>query len=207
MDRLISTIETASWDDLVPAIKALAERVYGHRREHSGYVPLSVFEYLLGMGGISASVQIVDEVIDEGGNRLGFALKLREGNEVGWGGLYHSTCTTVRMTDHPDEALARDTRETFGEDREEQLEFLGNVINHETERRSSCITLLYRRRVKLEDLKGFVGSWTVFSEEEIRARDPRIVNYNWDQLAYVMDEHRAPFAFFDTVAGVREGFI
>ncbi len=180
----------------------LVRRVYEYRKEHKGYVPLEIFEACLGMGGVSVSVQIVNEVVDENGNRIGFALKRRESNEAGsaWANLYHSTCCTARMPDVPKDALDRDTKETFGNVPEEKLEFLGVTIHDEPERWSSCYTVMYRRKVSFEDVNKFIGEWKVFAAEDIKNRHQKIVDHNWYLLDWVMDEKREPFA------NVRSGY-
>ncbi len=206
-ELLLQYVKNVDLVELAPAIEVLAERVYEWRKDHNGFVPLAIFESLLSLGGVAVSVQIVNEVVDDGGKHIGFALKKRDATEAGWANLYNNTCCTARMTDHARDGLARDTKETFGATRDdESLELLGVVINHEKERHSTCYTLMHRRYVTLGEVKKFVGEWDIFTREEIMAHDPQIVNYNWDQLAYAMDPNRAKVAWFDTEAGIREGF-
>lgn len=174
----------------------LAQRVYEHRKKNKGYVPIEIFESCLGMAGVSVSVQIVNEVVDEAGKRIGFALKKREANEAGedYRGLYHNTCCTFRTFDTPEDALNRDAEETFGNVSEENLELLGITIHDEPERRSACVTVMHRRKVRPEDVNRFVGEWKIFSDEAIRNRNPNIVDSNWYQLDWVMAEGRKLFA-------------
>lgn len=194
--KMLETVAKIPLNELGELFRSLVQRVYEHRKQNKGYVPLEIFEACLGMGGMSVSVQIVNEVVDRDGNRIGFALKKRESSEAGaaWANLYHSTCCTARMLDVPEDALNRDTKETFGSVPTENLEFLGVTIHDEPERWSSCYTVMHRRRVGLDDVKNFVGEWKIFTETDIRSRNPEIVDHNWYLLDWVMDENREPFA-------------
>lgn len=193
---LLQLAETASLEELEPLFAVLANRINTYRAVHKGSVPSAVFESLLGMAGVSVSVQIVNEVVDESDKRIGWALRKRTTDEVGWIGLYNNTCTVLRMTDTPTTALARDTQETFGTARDEDLEFLGNTLNYERERLEMCLTVMYRRRVSAQEVAGFIGEWKIFSDEQVLAHDTAMVDYNWYQLQYAMDEHREKFWHF-----------
>ncbi len=163
-----------------------------------GGVPKEVFELLVGMAGFCASVQIVHEVW-KGNEFLGFALKLRDpATEVGdaWAGLYHSPCTVIRRFDTPASALERDFRDA-GDDllpMRPGIQFLGVTIHDEPERRCACATIMHRRKVSVVDVEGFEGEWTIFTPDEVRRGDPRIVDHNCYLLQWVLDPHRPSFA-------------
>ncbi len=196
-EQMVGFIKTATWEELLPVIQALAERIYEHRKSNKGYAPPSVFEWLLGMGGVTVSVQIVNEVIDRGGRRIGFALKQREATEAGadWANLYHSTCCTMLLFDTPEMALGRDTKDAFGcVPTKDEVEFLGVTIHDEPERRSACVTIMHRRKITERDLAVLQGTWRVFSEDAVRDHHKKIVDHNWYLLEWVMDENRPRFA-------------
>ncbi|HAM88384.1 MAG: hypothetical protein US83_C0005G0001 [Candidatus Falkowbacteria bacterium GW2011_GWC2_38_22] len=195
--EIIDFLKNAPLKDLKEVFSVLADRVYEHRLANQGFVPLEIFESCLGIAGVSISVQIVNQVVDDQGNSIGFALKLRQSDEVGWQNLYHNTCTTGRIGDTPASALTRDQRETFGEiPKNDKLECLGCTINVETERRSSCLTVMYVRKIKLEDMSSFIGTWKFFSNQQVIDHDEQIVNYNWHQLEWVIDQSRSLFSSF-----------
>ncbi len=195
-EKVLEFIGGAPLKELREVFLRLVERVYAHRKANKGYVPVEIFEPCLGMGGVTVSVQIVNEVIGADGKRIGFALKKREANESGdaWKDLYHSTCCTMRMTDAPEDALGRDTKETFGAIPSEKPEFLGVTIHDEPERWSACVTIMHRRKVRAEDMRQFVGEWKIFTEADVRAHDPQIIDHNWYLLEWVLDERRPPFS-------------
>lgn len=195
--EMIEYLKTAPLKDLEEVFSILADRVYKHRIENYGFVPLEIFEYCLGIAGVSISVQIVNQVVDDQGEPIGFALKKRQSDEVGWENLYHNTCTTGRIGDTPASALGRDQKETFGKIPDnDQLKCLGCTINVEIERRSSCLTVMYVRKIKLDDISSFIGDWKFFSNQQIMDHDERIVNYNWYQLEWVLDPNRSFFSSF-----------
>ncbi|MBI4032691.1 hypothetical protein HY374_03230 [Candidatus Berkelbacteria bacterium] len=195
MEKVLTWIKDVPLAALGALFRLLVERVYAHRQANKGYVPREIFEPCLGLAGVTVSVQIVNELVDVRGRRIGFALKQREPDEAGWAGLYHSTCGTARLPDDHKAALMRNTEETFGKvPADDKVEFLGVTIHDEPERWSACYTIMHRRKVRLDDLKRFVGTWLVFRDDEIRARNPEIVDHNCFLLDWVMDENREPFA-------------
>lgn len=196
LEQILDWARTAPLKELAPLLRLLAARLYEHRLAHNGYVPPELFEPSLGIGGVTVSSQIVNEVVDADGKRIGFALKRREKGEIGWEGLHHNTCCTFRLTDTPDSALLRNVRETFQEiPAEEELEVLGVTVHHEPERQATCVTLMYRRQVAHQDVvRRFAGTWKLFSEEDIRNRNPELVDHNCWQLEWVMDKSRETFA-------------
>jgi hypothetical protein len=196
-DDLVRWLEETPLAKLAFVFKILVQRVYSHRLANKGFVPPEIFESCIGMSGVAASVQIVNEVVDAGGDHLGYALKLREEGEVGdaYKGTYHNTCCSVRLFDTPATALGRDTKEAFGRELpDEELEFLGVTIHDEPARFGADMTVMHRRKVTLEQMQGFVGTWRMFTNAEVLARDPLIVASNCDQLSWVMDPKRPPFA-------------
>jgi hypothetical protein len=183
--------------DLGSFFRMLAEKVYNCRRLNDGLVPPEIFEPCLSMSGMTVSAQIVNEVVDATGTHVGYALRQREKDEVGskWVGLYHSTCTVGRMVDTPTSMLSRNMAQAYGHPKlDESLEFLGVTINDEPERWSSCLTVMYRRKIKEKELSLFIGKWVVFTDEQIFSHDERIINHNWYLLEWVIDEKRSKFA-------------
>lgn len=184
-------------NELGEVFKVLVERVYQHRKANNGFTPKEIFEQCVGMSGMSSSAQIVNEVVDATGRHVGYALKQRDSSELGdaWAGLYHSTCTTARITDTPATTLGRDTKETFGVTKpEEKLEFLGVTIHDEPERWSSCMTVMHRRKVTEEQVAQFTGVWRIFSDDNIRNHHKDIIDHNWYLLEWVLDPNRPMFA-------------
>ncbi len=195
---MVEIIEKATFDELVPIIQALAKKIYAHRQANKGFVPISVFEYLIGMSGAAVSVQIVHEVHTRDSHRLGFALKLREAEEAGekYRGKYHNTCCSFRMYDTPETALGRDTADAFGDKATDvpPVEFLGVTIHHEEARRGADVTMMHLRIINEDDLPRLTGQWKVFTEAGIRERNREIVFSNCEQLEWVMDPDRPMFA-------------
>ena len=193
-NEVIEYLETAPLENLEKVFSVLAERVHKHRLAHQGCVPLAIFENCLGMSGMAVSVQIVNQVI-AGGLNIGFMLKLREADEVGWQNLYHNTCTVGRLGDTPTSALGRNQEETFGYiPKNDELEFLGCVIDDEPERRISCLTVMYLRKIQLKDANSFIGRWSFFTNQQILNHDPRIVNYDCTKIEWVLDKNCLVFA-------------
>lgn len=182
-------------EELGPVLAAFAERLYRHRLANKGFVPREIFQPLIAMDGETSSVQIVNEVVGATGEHIGFALKLREADEVGYQGLYHNTCCSLRMFDSPATALGRDTMEAFGcIPPDDQVEFLGVTIHHEEQRHGADVTMMHLRKITEEQLATFVGTWKVFTDAEIRAHPKNVVASNWWQLEWVMDPNRPKFA-------------
>lgn len=202
MKEIIEAVKETPLNEFGEVFFALVRKVYEYRKTHEGYVPREIFEACLGMAGLTCSVQIVNEVVGEDGKRIGFALKKREAYEVSWEGLYHSTCCVGHLFTTPENALGKDTEETFGyiPDPNEDMEFLGATIHYEPERLMACLTVMHRRKIRPEDVSRFVGEWKIFTEEDIRSRNPEIVDNNWYLLEWVMAEKRRPFA------DVRDGY-
>ncbi|MCK5026819.1 MAG: hypothetical protein KAS07_00215 [Candidatus Pacebacteria bacterium] len=177
-----------------PVIKILSEKVYKERSANKGFVPPKVFEPLLGMGGVTFSVQTVHEVVDKNKNRLGFALRLRDKNEVGdaFIGLYHSTCSTFRLFDTPETALNRNDTEATG-NREDLPKFIGVTIHHEESRKCADVTAMHIRQITLKQINEMNGTWKCFTEDEIQKRDPRIVRSSLQQLLWVMSSNKKSF--------------
>jgi len=183
-------------EDLAPIIDCLAEKVYSHRKENVGFVPLSVFEHLLGMGGMTVSVQTVNEVWSNG-KCIGFGLRKRDDMETGdeWANRYHSTCCTLRMYDTPKQALERNAGETLESIPDNfNTEFLGVTLHNEPERRSTCLTVMHRQKVSKQEVEKFIGVWKIFSQEDIRNHNQEIVDHNWYLLEWVLDPKRPLFA-------------
>ena len=173
------------------ALKALQETEYEHRLANKGFAPLPVFESLLGPD--TVSVQIVHEVRDENGKRLGYALRLRDANEAGYGGLYHNTCCSMRWLDDLETALARDDSDAFQGTHPSPIEKLGVTKHHEIPRKNMDFTFMHRRVIAMEDIAQMNGTWKFFSDEEIRAHPANVVESNWYQLEWAMDENRPEF--------------
>ncbi len=174
-------------------LKALKEAEYAHRLANRGFAPKEVFELLLGP--VTVSVQIVHEVRDASGERLGFALRLREASEAGdaYQGLYHNTCCSFRWLDNLTTATNRDDSDAFAGMHTTPLEELGVTLHHETPRQNMDMTFMHRRVISMSDIGKMNGTWKFFSDEEIRAHHPDIIASNWDQLEWVMDEERPKF--------------
>ena len=193
----VEFVRTTPLNQLGEVFKVLAERLYVERRANNGFIPREIFERCVGMSGMSVSVQIVNELIDDKAQHLGYALKQRDSSELGdaWAGLYHSTCTTARMTDTPTSMLERNAKEAFGAPWINGLEFLGVTIHDEPERCSACLTVMYHRTVTLQEFAQFTGTWKTFSSyEDIRHHNKEIVDHNWYLLEWVCDRNRPIFA-------------
>lgn len=194
-DEIIRYMTETPLEELGPVLTALADRIYKHRLTHNGFVPREIFEPLISMDGETCSVQVVNEVIGAAGEHIGFALKLREATEVGYQGLFHNTCCSLRMFDTPETALGRDTVDAFGSiPPHDELEFLGVTIHHEDMRRGADVTMMHLRKITTEQLASFVGTWKIFTDDEIRSHPADVVESNWYQLEWVMDPNRPKFA-------------
>lgn len=179
---------------------ALADVVYAHRLENRGFVPREVFESVMGVGGITVSVQIIHEVLDADGTPVGFALRLRDEGEVGeaYKGKYHNTCCSLRWTDTITSALERNDTDAFDETHGALLQYLGVTYHHEAPRRNMDLTFMYRRRISVEDITRMNGEWRFFSFESLlcmlgkSAGELPIVESNLHQLLWAMapDEYR-----------------
>lgn len=206
IDTIVSALKEVKGDKekfeqlgliLKPLLQALAGTLYVHRQMNRGFTPESIYEECIGVAGVAVSVQIVNEVIDSEGKRIGFALRKRDDTESGseWAGLYHSTCTGARLTDTPKTALARDTAQAYDTPRSnETLEFLGLAIYDQPERWNSCFVAMHRRKVTREEVASFNGVWAIFTDEDILARDSRAIRHACYLLEWVMDENRPVFA-------------
>src|SRR3989344_5099144 len=172
------------------ALKALRGAEYAHRLASKGFAPMEVFELLLGP--VTVSVQIVHEV-RESGKRLGFALRLRNASEAGYGSLYHNACCSFRWLDDLTSATDRDDSDAFNGTHPAPLEKLGVTLHHETPRMNMDMTFMHRRVISMSDIAKMNGTWRFFSDEEIRAHPADVVESNWHQLEWVMDENRAEF--------------
>ena len=189
---------------------ALANVVYAHRLANKGLVPFETFESVMGIGGITVSAQIVHEVLDPEGNPMGFALRLREEDEVGdaYRGKYHNTCCSLRWSDTMTSALERDDADAFDGAHGAPLTYLGVTYHHEAPRRSMDLTFMYRRRISFSDIKEMHGNWKFFSFERLMsmvgksAVELPIVESNHHQLLWAMTED----AFRPTMAVLRGSF-
>lgn len=191
-NTVLWSLKHAELRELGEVFKLLVEKVYRYRLANEGYVPVEIFEACVGMGGVSVSVQIVNEVI-ENGVHIGFALRKRGGEEVGekWQGLYHSTCATASLLTTPESAFKRNTIDAFGYlPTLDKLEKLGVTIHNEPERWSACVTIMYRRKVTREQVASFKGGWKIFTD----IHDPLIIDHNQYLLEWVSDPDRKWFA-------------
>jgi hypothetical protein len=198
---LCSIISMMSFKDMGAFLTVLADKVYKHRLGNRGYVPIEVFEQLLGP--VTVSVQIVHLVLDEGRHDVGFALRLRDESEAGdmYQGKYHNTCTSLRWGDTVKTALARNDDDVFDDEFNEErpLKELGMTYHHERPRRNMDLTFMHQRRLWGDDMKKLKGTWKVFTFAELRAmvgKSPEelpIVESNLHQLLWVMDGSRSRF--------------
>jgi hypothetical protein len=172
MNRILSELNQLSLEEMAPVITLVANKSYEWRLAHNGYVPFSVFEDLLGP--VTVSVQIVHEVRNASGLVSGYALRLRESNEAGdvYKGLYHSTCTSFRWTDSIESALARNNRESVGDNHPSRVEYLGITYHHEVSRRNMDLTFMHRRVISssLEQVRWVLSGGGSFSH--LRATFP-----------------------------------
>lgn len=195
--ELLKKISGMDLRDMAEIFYVLAEKVYQYRQDNNGLVPSEIFEACLGIGGMTVSVQIINEVVGLLGEHVGYALRKREVNEIGeaWAGLYHSTCTVGNMIDTPETMLDRNIKQTYGISRpSESLEFLGVTIHDEPERKSACLTVVHLRKITHKDTESFIGEWQVFSDNQIINHDKRIIDHNWYLLEWAMDQKRPQFA-------------
>ncbi len=174
-------------------LRALKETETAWRLAHKGFAPPEVFELLLGP--VTVSVQIVHEVQDVDGKRLGYALRLRDEGEVGdaYCGLFHNTCCSFRWLDTLESAAERDDRDAFGGTHSVPLEMLGETLHFEAPRRNMDQTTMYRRVIWMKDIERMKGTWKFFTDEEICGLDPRIIPSNWHQLMWAMNPFREKF--------------
>ena len=171
----------------------LAERIYNHRKRNNGHVPGDIFESCLSMAGMSVSIQVVNVVVDDNRETMGFALKQRSESEIGekWTNLYHSTCSTGLLIDTPISVLDRISEETFGFiNTNDNVEFLGVTIHDEPERHCACLTVVHRRKIKTTDVGSFLGTWKIFTN----IHDKNIIDHNQYILEWVSDPNRPLFA-------------
>lgn len=191
--QILNWIEKTQLEDMGTVLTALADKVYAHRLENKGFVPFAVFEQLLGP--VTVSVQIVHEVVDTSGARLGFALRKREENEAGeaYENQSHSTCTSFRWIDDIESALDRDDSDAFAGASNHPIEYLGMTYHHEAPRRNMDMTFMHRRSIRLGDVDSMDGNWMVFSDNNIISGDDRIIESNLHQLRWVMDANRKQF--------------
>ena len=192
IDKFMEYVANSSLEELATVISAIADKSYEYRLSHGGMVPREVFEAL--MGPDTVSVQLVHQVYGAKPNAMiGFALRFRTPNEAGYGGLFHSTCCSMRWSDDIETALARDDSDAFAGKHNSQIEFLGITKHHESPRRNMDMTFMHRRIISMSDIEGMNGEWKFFSNEEILSHDERIVPSNWYQLEWVMNENRPWF--------------
>lgn len=200
--EVLDLIKGLPFEHLTPIIAHIAQLVYevrlANKNTNAGGVPKEVFEYLLGMGGVSVSVQVVHEVWN-GSIFIGFALKKRDAAESGeaWAGQYHSPCTVLRMFDTPASALSRDidpSLRSLGIVPPRGIDFLGVTLHDEPERRSACATIMHSVRVTREGMEKLSGTWQLFTSEQVWKGDRQIIDHNILLLQWVLNVNRACFA-------------
>lgn len=196
-DEVIKWVEETPLEDMAEVLTVLADKVYQHRLQNDGYVPMAVFEQLLGP--VTVSVQLVHEVVNPHGKSIGFALRDREANEAGevYEGQYHNVCTSWHWADESLEvALQRNDKDAFQGTRGADWEYLGVTVHHEVPRRNMDLTFMFRRKVFESDLETMNGKWVWVSAKSLYGdlKDhPLMVTSNIHQLRWVMDENRAWF--------------
>ncbi len=194
-EEVLAWIKETPLEEMGSVLTHLADKVYGWRLEHGGEVPPQVFEQLLGP--VTVSVQLVHPVLDDMDARLlGFALRLREGSEVGdaYAGKYHNMCTTFGWLDTFDTALARNSDEAsvFAE----EPAFLGITVHHEAPRRNMGLTFMFAQPVFQKEVARMGGKWKIFTPTEIKGmvglqrEEIPIVESNLHQLIWVMGPAR-----------------
>ncbi len=197
---VIDYIAATPLAEMGDVLTALADKVYTHRLDNRGYVPIQVFEQLLGP--VTVSVQIVHSVFEHGKGEVGYAMRLREGDEAGlaYQGKYHNTCTSLRWGDTLKSAILRNDKDAFDNLEEGKgLVGLGVTYHHEAPRRNMDLTFMFLRHVWSDDLPKLHGTWKVFTLQELKemigkpSEELPIVESNLHQLLWVMDSNRRPF--------------
>ena len=179
---IVRAVQVIPLQELGPLFEVLSEMVFGHRLENNGYVPLEIFPFCVGIGGVYPCV----EVIVEANN--GFWLKKRAGDEEqGWKDQYQIPGQTARLADQPKDIFNRLAKEIFGDntpdDFQDQLKFVGIEIHEEyDERRVTCWTAVWRTEV-IDSM--LFGEWQWFNSENIK--DESIVSHHKDTLKWFIE--------------------
>lgn len=183
-DALLKILEKTPLEELGPVFEILARRVYNHRKQNNGYVPLSIFPFCVGLGGVYPCVEIV--VIDSE-NGLPMVKKRNSKSEHGYQNEFQVPGVTARITDGPIDVLNRAFRELFGLDLQfdycdfPNLEMVGIEIHDEPYRRATCWTLVYKYFLPSGLRKVLVGEWKYVHPPY---DDPEVVDHHRATLSW-----------------------
>jgi hypothetical protein len=194
--KVVDFLKKAPLEELAPICEVLAERFNAHRMETGGVVPLSLYPFVVGIGGIYVCYEVVIKT------PAGYALKMRDaGNgEQGWHGQYHIPGVAWRpQGDTFEKVMGRLSREIYGDDAVSfslnDLEFAGVVVHYQPERLTDCKTMMFL----LPCDKVPKGDWKIFSGDELK--NETIVNHHRNTLAWISDKNRP------VVADLRNGYV
>jgi hypothetical protein len=196
MDQnLLEVLRDEPLEKLAEGLEVLADRLTEHRRTHAGFVPLPIFPFCIGIGGIYPCVEIVVRVKNFFGFTVGYALKKRTTKEQGWVGKYQIAGTAGRQTDNPERIFQHLWNEIYGTNApaiSKKAKFIGVEIHDEIEERQAvCWTLVYQTDIKKSQLAYLSEGWKLFRQHEL---DGRVVDHHRHTLAWVASGKRQLFA-------------
>lgn len=191
--QLLQLVQEAPLSDLAPVFEILAERVYQHRKENNGYVPLQIFPFCVGIGGVYPCVEVI-VYLDEPSRGARIFFKKREGtSEQGWEGQYQIPGVAGRITDSPADIFGRLAKELFGHDADAEslknLNFVGIEIHDETERRATCWTLVYDLTVDYMSKRPVGGEWKLIN---MLSEDGTIIDHHRKTLEWYLTLQNRP---------------
>lgn len=192
LDSVRRHIEDTPLDELGEVFEIIATRVFQHRQENRGFVPLEIFPYCVGIGGGYLCAEIV--VIAEDGS--GFYLKKRVGeDELGWKGQFQIPGTSIRTTDNPEDVFERLSDEISSESglrfNMYNAAFIGIETHNEPERMATCWTAVWQIVIPKDLDSSFSGEWEFFSQDDLD--NEKIIDHHRNTLKWAAKKTRDIF--------------
>ncbi|MDD4902425.1 MAG: hypothetical protein PHE24_04810 [Patescibacteria group bacterium] len=190
--NFFQALKNSPLDQLGDVFKMLADKVFAHRRENKGYVPLAIFPYCVGIGGIYPCVEMIVEVRSLLGTPIGYALKKRSAEEQAWQGKYQIVGVAGRITDQPKNIFNRLTTEIFGQNKlaeYKKADFIGIEIHDEPERQATCWTAVWKISIRKNQFPLLSGDWKIFNQFE----NDGIIDHHRKTLGWAANPAREVF--------------